>query len=567
MDLEQALNNRKAERNKEDVGNQEKSIKHPCCGVIPSPDKLEKSYNDPGEDATNTRKDFKVVFSWLETEFPNTFFSKDIRAAVNAGEYLSDGDFESGIRLAFQAFDPIRNTRFNEAEQMVLLYYTGHGLSKEVASQLNRANPNGKSSSPHLEKVNYHEDNSAAQEFLTPNRVVRGGELFLHHVGYCDLESLLQPWIAALKKRSTNAVSDKRDKHLVIIADSCYSGKLVDDLAQMKDRPGPWNENGCTVTVQSASSSVEETFGDYFTPCFVHYNQNQEALEQLIKEWNDNFEFVKNAYRGFDLPSPQLETTGSLPEDADVTTETTQLETTETQLGTTGSPPEDADVTTETTQLETTETQLETTESLPEDADDSPVLTRQFQGFKLRLFRDPGFFKFCYLKHSGALEPPRALNDDTVNAFLGVSDRFNIKDYKLKTKSDGTPLALVLVDNPANTEYVICVHIHFRYRNTGLRNVSGVKLVEHKRPRYLSSLFLVAKETGPKFILKPAVRYEALVRQCKEYVDEKEPGRWEHVARWNMENNQLGVNHMFKMKERSDWMDKYLEEVAQNAAN
>ena len=507
------------------------------CGIISSPETLETAYN-AGEDATNTRDDFKVVLDWLSIPFVNPFLYRDIRAAAEGGAYLNAGLFESGIRFAFQAFDPIRNTSSPGAEEMVLLYYTGHGLSEARASRLNTANLNGESSSPRLERVNYHEPNLAAQPFLTPNRVVRGGELCLHEVGFCDLQGLLQPWIAAV----TNSDVTKHNKHVVIIADSCYSGKLVDDLAEMNGRPGPWNENGCTVTVQSASSSVEETFGGYFTPCFVHYNQNQEELEQLIKEWNDNFEFVKNAYRGFDLPSPQLETTGSLPEDADVTTETTQLE--------------------------TTETQLETTESLPEDADDSPVLTRQFQGFKLRLFRDPGFFKFCYLKHSGALEPPRALNDDTVNAFLGVSDRFNIKDYKLKTKSDGTPLALVLVDNPANTEYVICVHIHFRYRNTGLRNVSGVKLVEHKRPRYPSSLFLVVKETGPKFILKPtAVRYEALLRQCKEYVDEKEPGRWEDVARWNMENNQLGVNHMFKMKERSDWMDKYLVEVPQNAAN
>ena len=518
MSSDEALNTLIAVRNEQVVEAQEGWIKQPYCGIIPSPEKLQRSYNDPGEDATNTRKDFNDVFNWLKSlEFLNTIFSEDIGAALKAGEHLNVGDFKSGIRFAFQAFDPIRNTRSPETEQMVLLYYTGHGLSEEDASRLNTANPDGESSSPRLEEVNYHQDNSAALKFLTPNRVVRGGELCLHEVGYCDLEGLLQPWIAAVKKTSTNPVGDKRDKHLVIIADSCYSGKLVDDLAEIKDRPGPWKRSGCTVTVQSASGSGEGTFGDYFTPCFVYYNENQEALEQLIKEWNDNFEFVKNAYRGFDLPSPQLETT----------------------------------------------------ESLPEEADDSPVLTRQFQGFKLRLFRDPGFFKFCYLKYSEALEPPRALNDDTVNAFLGVSsDTFNIKDYKLKTKSDGTPLALVLVDNPADKEHVICVHIHFRYRNTGLSNVSGVKLVEHKRPRYPSSLFLVVKETGPKFILKPtAVRYEALLRQCKEYVDEKEPGRWEDVARWDMENNQLGVSHMFRMKERSDWMDKYLKGVAQNAAN
>ena len=509
MSAEEALNNLIAKRNEQDVGNQEELIKHPYCGIIPSPDKLKRSCNDPGEDLVNTRKDFEVVFDWLKSKFPNTFFSKDIEAAVKADKHLEAVVFKSAIRFAFQAFDSIRhNTSYPEAEQMVLLYYTGHGLSEIGASWLNTEYPNGQSSSPRLEKINYHEDNSAALEFLTPNRVVRGGELWLHDVGYCDLEGLLQPWIAAVKERSTNSDGTKHNKHLVIIADSCYSGKLVDDLAEMKDRPGPWNENDCTVTVQSACSSSQGTRGGYFTPCFVYYNQKQKELEELIKEWDKNPEFIKDAYRGFDLPSPQLETT----------------------------------------------------RSFPEDADNSPVLRRKFQGFELRLFRDPGFFKFCWLKHSGGLGPPRELNVGTVNAFLRLQ-QFQILDYKLKKMRNGTPLALVLVDNPADNEHAICVHIHFNNSNTELSNVSGVNLVEHDQPNGSSTLF---DENGPKFHLGPreADRYKVLVRQCKEYVDNKQRGRWRNIARWDMRNNQLGVNHMFKMQERSAWMDKYLEEVA-----
>ena len=477
------------------------------CGVISSPETLETAYN-VGEDVTNTRGDFKAVLDWLNSKFVNTLVYRNIKAAAEEGGHLNVEDFKSGIRFAFQAFDPIRNTRSPEAEEMVLLYYTGHGLSKLDASYLNRANPNGMSSSPRLEEVNYHEANSAAQEFLTPNRVVRGGELCLHELGYCDLDSLLQPWIAAVKKTSTNSVGDKRDKHLVIIADSCYSGKLVDDLADMKDRPGPWNDNDCTVTVQSASSSVEETFGDYFTPCFVHYNQNQKELDRLINEWNNNFEFVKNAYRGIDLPSPQLETT----------------------------------------------------RSFPEDADNSPVLTLSFQGFDLRLFRDPGFFKFCYLKHSRALGPPRALNGGTVNAFLRLQ-QFEILNYKLKTMArNGTPLALVHVDNPGDKKHFICVHIHFNNSNTELRNISGVNLVERDRQKDSSTLFLGVDENVPRKKLNLTENVRRLVRQCKDYVDEHEPGRWGDIASWNMK--QFGVNHTFRMKERSDWMDEYPEEVA-----
>ena len=519
MNPEQALNNRKAERNKQDVEVQEELIKHPYCGIIPSPDKLERSYNVPGEDLVNTRKDFEVVFDWLKSKFPNAFFSKDIEAAAKADKHLDAVVFKSAIRFAFQAFDSIRhNTGYPEAEQMVLLYYTGHGLSEEGASELKTANPNGMSSSPLLEKVGY----TNPEEYFSDarDRTVKGGELCLHEVGYCDLRGLLQPWIAAVKQTSTNPDGIKKKKHLVIIADSCYSGKLVDDLTEIKGTIGPWNKNDCTVTVQSACSSGEVTLGGYFTPCFVHYSKNQEELQLLIGEWNKNSVFVKNAYREINLPSPQLETTGSLPE----------------------------------------------------GADDSPVLMLSFQGFDLRLFRDPGFFKFCYVKYSGALGPPRALNGDTVNTLLENPARFDILDYKLKTMAiNDTPLALVLVDNPADNEHVICVHIHFRYRdNTELDNVSRVNLVEHERPEYPSLLFLGVSETGPKLQLNPredADRYEALVRQCKEYVENKQPGRWRDISWWNMRNNQLGVNHMFRMQERSAWMNQYLQEVAQNAAN
>ena len=475
------------------------------CGIISSPELLERSYNIVGKDVTNTRNDFKVVLDWLRSKFRNTYFYGTIETAVEVDGHLSVGYFKSGIRFAFQAFDPIRNTGSPEAEEMVLLYYTGHGLSEEGASRLNRANLNGKSSSPRLEEVNYHQDNSAAQEFLTLNRVVKGGELCLHEVGYCDLEGLLQPWIASV----TNSDVIKHNKHVVIIADSCYSGKLVDDLAKMNGRPGPWNENGCTVTVQSACSSGEKTLGGYFTPCFVYYNQHQDELQELIKEWNDKPEFIKDAYRGIDLPSPQLETTGSLPE----------------------------------------------------DADNSPVLRLPFQDFELRLFRDPRFFKFCCLKYSGALGPPRALDGDTVDTLLGNPEGFNFLDYKLKTMAiNGKPLALVLVKNPENGQ-VICVHIHFQNCNTGLDNVSGVNLVEHGQPRYPSRLFPVVNETGSRFEMtrRDAARYAALVRQCREYVDGHEPEWWGDIAKWKMRHS---VNDMFRMKERSAWMDEYLEEVA-----
>ena len=501
-----------SERAQQDEVTRRKLTMHPYCGIIPSPEKLDKSYNSRGEDVTNTRGDFKLVWGWL-SDCPNIGFYSEVKTTVDRDEQLELPVFTSVIRSAFQAFDSIRNTHYPEAEQMVLLYYTGHGLSVEGATRLNGAH----SSSPLLENVGYHYNKeyfSAAQPNLPTNRNVKGGELCLHDVGFCDLQGLLEPWTAAVKKESTERFCEKHNKHVVIIADSCYSGKLVEDLNKLSQTRGPWNENGCTVTVQSACSSEEPTYGGYFTPRFVYYNQpeNEEKLKQLIEEWNGKNEIEKDAYREFTLPSPQVATTRA-PENV--------------------------------------------------DSENDPVLKVFLQGFRLYLFRDAGFFKFCCVEDSiKALGPPRALNNNSVGQFLSQRN-FSIMDYKLKRMRNGTPMALVLVNNPHDQKHVICVHIHFNDSITELGNISGVNLVEHRRPKRAcpNLLFLASDYRRAKWYLNPgehALLYSELVKQCKSYVEAKEPGRWGDVTRWNMGKDQLGVNHMFKMRERSAWMDNYL---------
>ena len=517
MSLDERYNREIAGRAQQDEEILRELARHPCCGIIPSPEKLERGENSPGEDETNVRGDFNLVWEWLtSSEFLNTRFYDLIREAVGAGDQLEERSFNSAIRFSFQASDPIRNTGFPEEEEMVLLYYAGHGLNVEGARRLNRANPDAQSSSPLLEKVGYshpEEYFAAAQPHLTPNRYVKGGELCLHHVGFCDLQGLLKPWIAAVEKESTNSSGEKKKKHVIIIADSCYSGKLIEDLAKLNQSPGPWNKNDCTVTVQSASSSDEKTYGGYFTPCFVHYNkpENRDELEQLIEKWKSKIEIEKDAYRATNAPSPQLATTK------------------------------------------------------PENFGDEndPVLKLSLQGFQVCLFRDAGFFKFCHLKHSGALpgeELPRALDDDTLKTFLEQYP-FKIDDYKLTKTRNGVPKALFLVCNPDDDKSVICAHIHFKNSHTTeLENVSGVHLVQHKRPTYPGLLFLVVNDSNPHTSLTPS-KYERLVRECKDHVIAKEPERWADVTKWNMKNNQMGYHHVCKMEERSRWMDDYLKKI------
>ena len=124
----------------------------------------------------------------------------------------------------------MRNPASPELEELVFWYYAGHGLGKEAAQKLSY------SSTPNLTGLVDSDYHAVANEFVTESRKVKGGELCLHKVGFCDLYGLLKPWIAAVKAPSSNPngskkeKKDKKNKHLIIILDSCYSGIIAEEL-------------------------------------------------------------------------------------------------------------------------------------------------------------------------------------------------------------------------------------------------------------------------------------------------------------------------------------------------
>ena len=511
------------ERQQQDEKTRDELVKHPCCAIIPSPDKLDISSTEAGQDEIATRKDFDIVWRWLtSSKLLNTgFYDDKVEETVEEDKLLECGSFNALVQWAFgNAFDAIYNTSHPDKEEMVLLYYSGHGLP---------INPTwvGGPSFPALNKLHLSESKieelqeqaRTSLKFLNPSQKLKGGELLLHDVGFCDLQGLLAPFVASLQTYSPNAPRGvkKKNKHLVVIADSCYSGVLAQDLKQLNEKCGPWNENKCSVTVQSACSEDEVTYGGYFTPCFVHFNkpENQAHLEALKKEWNKKNRIEKNAYQELKLPSPCVETTMS-----------------------------------------------------PEQLifDDDPIMKPpNIHGFQLYLFRDPGFFKFCYLQFSEVItcevspeNKPRVMPEVDANSFLKQTN-FDIIDYKLKKmKTNGTPLALFLVEyHPQRLKHVVCAHIHFKGVNTDVCNVSSVTLVEHTRPKHVNAPFLESYSTKRTNICKNITK---LVAMCKSHVDKKEGGRWKDVRRWNMKSNDLGVNNKFRLKDRSVWMDNYVKE-------
>ena len=549
---------------------------HPRCVLLPSPEKLDTSMNSAGSDVTDTLEDFQQIKNWAkENKLLNTGFS-DYRERQD--KQLEKSSFKSLVQLAFStAFVAMRNTRNPDLEELVFWFYTGHGLGKETAKTLEYL------STPCLSNVdlnhNYHDD-SIVFDFVQKERKVQGGELCLHMGGFCDLYGLLKPWIAAVKSESINAPGQKKNKHLVVILDSCHSGIIAQELKEFEKQVRKKDESFLkenSVTIQAACGPNERTFGGYFTPPFLYLNdpQNKKLLEQLRKSWKQMTDEKKDEYRSIELPSPMVVTTRASLQGTEE-----QAQPPPTQGGTVHPQPPPAQggivdpqpppAQGGTVDPQPPPAQGDTVDPQPQNV----TMEINVQNFKLTLFPDAGFFKFCSLKvfqyrQAKALEPlvkERALYRATVEAFM-KSKSFKVLDYKLKTytgtdpadRNAGSPIGLFLLDDPHNPGFAVCAHVHFKAGSTDVNDVQRTSLVHHKRPPGRCIEYV---EDGGKFrvnIDKAADAARELVKACRQYVDKNEPGRWNNVIQWNMTGKQLSVNGKFRLKERSAWEQSYLK--------
>ncbi|XP_015764391.1 PREDICTED: uncharacterized protein LOC107343341 [Acropora digitifera] len=548
------LQKRIAERKEDERKWTELMEKHPRVGLLPSPELLTKG-SICGQDVTNTLQDFSQTVHWLKNkEALNT----DFYTYYTDGQDLKREEFGALIKLAFgNSVDAVRNTCNLTLDEYVIWYYAGHGRDNSSENQEIL-------SMPKLEKVGISTTyNDSAKPFAEhlQNKPVKGGELCLHHVGYCGLYGLIAPWIASVKDESQNSAGVKKNKHFVIILDSCYAGMIAEDLKELNKEKGPWNENGCSITIQTACGPDETTDGGYFTPCFLTLNNDENLRDRLKNEWEAIEEQEKESFRGLPLPSPRVVTTRA------------------------------------------------------DSGQNSLTMEFNFNNsHKLTLFSDSGFFKFCSLSifKEDELKEERVLNEMTARDFMNKNTpNFNILDYKLKTLQNGPfagfPMGLFLIEETRNSKFAVCAHVHFAKEDTS--KVGRINLVHHLTPPRNNILYVedeglskrqvkkgkiqyavVAKAEKPsepddweywnwremdpsssvsfnsqtddqRSLLKGEVNKGAeLVKACHDFVEHEEPGRWDDHTKWDMKITDLSHSGKFRQKERLQWMKQYMEE-------
>ena len=538
--------------------------KHPRVGLLPSPELLTIG-STLGEDGIDTVKDFDLVFDLMnEIEALNQGFYSSYRK-----ELLQIEEFGALIQLAFSiCFAATRHTGNPTLDEYVIWYYTGHGRNKEKNAEM--------LSMPKLEKVQVNTSyNDSAKDFAKhlQDQPVKGGELCLHHVGYCGLYGLIAPWIASVKDESINHPGEKKNKHLIIILDSCYAGMIAQDLEELNKKEGPWNQNGCSISIQTACGSDELAYGGYFTPRFVTLNKEQGLLDELKKRWAEMKDEEKKIFCSLPQPSPKLVTTRN------------------------------------------------------DSGQNDPTMEFSFNnGHKLTLFSDPGFFKFCDLSVFEELEFKeehnlKVLSESAAEHFMGNTSNFNILDYKLKTLQNGPfagfPIGLFLIEEPRNSKFAVCAHVHFAKEDTS--KVGRINLVHHLKPQGNNILYVedheglskrqvkkgihkieyavvtkVEEPSNPddweywewnkenpstsisfkyhtddqQSTLKDKVNKGAeLVKACHAFVECHEKGRWNDLSRWKMTLKDKSYRGLFRQRERSQRVNEYLKKYDKSTEN
>ena len=563
-----SLREMQEERNRQDQESFREMEKYARCVLLPSPEEFDTPANPGGSDATGILEDFKNFLKWAEKlKLYNTGHLIDLN-----GEGIEEVRYNSMISFAFKTgYGALQNTNNLMLNELMFCYYAGHGLAKETAQNLYY------SAVPVL-KFRETFFKLSPQYVGTGERKVKGGELCLHKTGFCDFKGLIQPFIEVIKSQSTHRSGVKKNKHLVIVLDSCHSGQFAEDLKGFFSENQEWLNEGCSVTVQASCESGEKAVGGYFTPTFIFLNDpdNRNVLDDLKGKWGKMKEEEKNIFRSFNFPSPVMETTRN---------------------------------------------KLDNT---------SPTLEIKVQTFKMTLFRDAGFFKFCHCVILGPIEiagipnpgNERVLESNSAEEFLHGKN-FTVMDFKLKTMTTepfkDEKIGLFLLKDPSVQHHAICAHVHFAERGTS--KVGRINLVHHnylpkslplldykedtiglsksqiKKGRYKISVAMISNcpkpnekdpshwkawkwcpETanGETFSsLAQAVLAEVdhskqfesiecameLVTKCHGFVEAKCPGAWNDLSKWNAKLRDPSFLGKFREKERSSSMDLYLEKV------
>ena len=127
-------------------------------------------------------------------------------------------------------------------------------------------------------------------------------------------EDLLDAWVGLRGIVNDRDARRRRNQKFVIIADSCYSGQLVERLKREHKERRQRRELPLNMAIQASCSRDETASDGLFTRCFVDWQQGYqfdfreavpkpELCPQCEGYYNQNCRYCRNLKENYGLPS------------------------------------------------------------------------------------------------------------------------------------------------------------------------------------------------------------------------------------------------------------------------
>lgn len=183
------------------------------------------------------------------------------------------------------------NNALKDKKLSKVLYYSGHGVPDPEPSRSDL--------SP-VPATDYAPVRDMSREKVG---VLSRGDWPLHGCGFLGLKCLVHACLDDLGPMAVNC-----EKELLIIADSCFSGKWCDDMSEIiSEIAVPAN---CFITIQAAAAHLQCAHAGIFTPVLCELQK-----EDVRNEWLEafkcmNIDDLRSSYRQYlELQSPQFYST------------------------------------------------------------------------------------------------------------------------------------------------------------------------------------------------------------------------------------------------------------------
>ncbi|CAF1319868.1 unnamed protein product, partial [Rotaria sordida] len=161
---------------------------------------------------------------------------------------------------------------------VLVIYLTGHGLSKEQSERLANWRLNKSIGDQHSQYAPYPISQNRDWQLRKFGEIIGFAE-------FLSCEDFYSEYHHDCEDQFGNEITKPHDYHIVLIVDSCFSGTWLSELREHASRNDDYPQNmSVTIQTSAGSESTDYSYGHFFTPLFVKLQHAD--LDKYITDFN-----------------------------------------------------------------------------------------------------------------------------------------------------------------------------------------------------------------------------------------------------------------------------------------